>query len=282
MRERRRISGKVVVLGSLNVDLVTRVERHPRPGETLLGEGLARLAGGKGGNQAIAAADAGASVRMVGAVGSDEAGRAYLTRLSARGVDVRGVSVVDGPSGHALVAVAADGENSIIVIPGANAAVNEGALTALDDLGPGDVLLVQLEIPLPTVIAAVRLAAHRGARVVVNIAPYAALPPDVIAAADPLVANEHESVLLGESGALPASLVVTFGANGAAWNGAAHPAVPVPVAEVLDTTGAGDAFCGVLAAYLARGADHDEAMAAALVAGAAAVRYAGAQPNPVL
>ena len=274
--------GRVVVLGSLNVDLVTRVERHPGPGETVLGEGLSRLAGGKGGNQAVAAARAGAEVRMVGCVGSDEAGTAYVERLAGLGVDAGAVGVVDGPSGHAIVTVDESGENTIVVIPGANASVGAAALDALGDVGPGDVLLVQLEIPLRTVAAAVRHAAHRGARVVLNTAPYAVLPADVVALADPVVANEHEAVLLADSGLAPRSLLVTFGSRGAHWDGRIAPAHAVAPEDVVDTTGAGDAFCGALAAALAGGADANAALDAALAAGAAAVRHSGAQPNPEL
>ena len=277
------MAGRVVVLGSLNVDLVTRVERHPRPGETVLGEGLQRLAGGKGANQAVAAAAAGADVAMVGCVGDDAGGTAYLARLQACGIDVSGVRVVEGtPSGHALITVSDDGENSIVVVPGANDLLDEREVAAVDALGDGDVLLVQLEVPRAVVCAAVRRAATRGARVVLNTAPYAALPPDVVALGDPVVANEHEMQALAEAGAEPRSLLVTFGANGASWDGATAPAVAVGPGEVVDTTGAGDAFCGALAAALARGDDHDAALAAALEAGADAVRHVGAQPDPDL
>lgn len=273
---------RVVVLGSINIDLVTRVERHPAPGETVLGEGLERYAGGKGANQAVAAAAAGADVVFIGAIGSDEAGQAYLDRLGGLGIDVGRVQVVEGPSGHALIAVADNGENSIVVVPGANAAVGEAALQSLGDLGPGDVLLCQLEIPLATVTTAVRHASHRGARVLMNVAPYALLPADVIALADPLIANEHEAAALAESGAVPRSLLVTVGASGASWDGVSYPAQAVPAADIVDTTGAGDAFCGALAAALAADNGQDAAMAAALAAGAAAVRHQGAQPDPLL
>ena len=277
------MSGRVVVLGSLNVDLVTRVERHPRPGETVLGTGLVRLAGGKGANQAVAAAAAGADVAMVGCVGDDAGGTAYRTRLTARGVDVHAVRVVPGvPSGHAVVTVAEGGENSIVVVPGANDLLDEREVAAVDGLRPGDVLLVQLEVPRAVVCTAVRRAAGRGARVVLNIAPYAALPPDVVALADPVVANEHEMAALAEAGAEPRSVLVTFGANGASWDGLTVPAHVVAAAEVADTTGAGDAFCGALAAALARGARREEALDAALAAGAAAVLHEGAQPDPIL
>ena len=275
--------GRVLVLGSLNVDLVTTVDRHPRPGETVLGDGLRSLAGGKGANQAVAAAAAGAAVAMVGCVGDDAGGTAYRARLTALGIDASGVRTVGGtPSGHALIAVDDRAENSIIVIPGANHLVDATEVAAVDALGPGDVLLLQLEVPLPAVCAAARRAASRGARVLLNVAPYAALPADVVALADPVIANEHEMVALAESGLQAGSLLVTFGANGASWDGEQVPAHAVPAAEVVDTTGAGDAFCGALAAALARGADRGEALDAALSAGAAAVRHAGAQPHPTL
>ena len=275
--------GRVVVLGSLNLDLVTQVERHPEPGETVLGEGLARLAGGKGANQAMAAAAAGADVAMVGAVGDDDAGRAYLQRLQAAGVDTSAIAVLDDePTGTALIVVGDGAENSIVVVPGANGRVADAALAAVEEMTPDDVLLVQLEIPLETVSAACERAAARGVRVVLNIAPYADLPAAVIQVADPLVANEHEAQLLGHTGATPRSRLVTLGAHGAVWDDLGLPAVEVPDGEVLDTTGAGDAFCGALAAALARGEGRESALHGALAAGADAVRHLGAQPDPRL
>ena len=275
--------GRVVVVGSLNVDLVTRVERHPKPGETVMGGGLDRLAGGKGANQAVAAAAAGAEVVMVGCVGSDEAGTAYIARLLALGIDVAGIRVEpDCPTGHALITVDEMGENSIVVIAGANAAVGLDDLAVLSSVGPGDIVLLQLEVPLAVVAAAARRASGRGARVVLNLAPYSALAPDVIALADPLVVNEHEALMLADSEALPASLVVTFGAAGAAWNGDQLTGPVVGESEVLDTIGAGDAFCGALAAALAAGAARHQALVTALAAGADAVRHVGAQRDPAL
>jgi hypothetical protein len=158
--------GRVVVLGSLNVDLVTDVERHPRPGETVLATGpVRRFAGGKGGNQAVAAVEAGARVAMVGAVGEDEDGARYLARLRSRGVDVSAVRVEPGAAtGQAWITVDADSENAIVVIPGANADLTLEDLEPVSDLGPGDVLLVQLEVPMAVVAAAARRAHGRGAR----------------------------------------------------------------------------------------------------------------------
>ena len=275
--------GRVVVVGSLNVDLVTHVERHPKPGETVLGSGLQRMAGGKGANQAVAASEAGATVVMVGRVGSDEAGSAYVARLSALGIDAASIRVApDWPTGHALITVDEAGENSIVAVAGANASVALDDLEVLELVGPGDIVLVQLEVPLEVVTAAVRSASARGARVVLNLAPYAALPPDVLALADPVVVNEHEALLLADSDAIALSLVVTFGAAGAAWEGDRLTGPVVDPLEVLDTTGAGDAFCGALSAALAAGADRLEALQTALAAGADAVRHFGAQRDPAL
>lgn len=276
--------GRVVVLGSLNVDLVTDVERHPRPGETVLATGpVRRFAGGKGGNQAVAAAEAGARVAMVGAVGEDEDGARYLARLRSRGVDVAAVRVEPGAAtGQAWITVGADSENAIVVIPGANADLTLEDLGPVSDLGPGDVLLVQLEVPMPVVAAAARRAHGRGARVVVNAAPYAALPHDVAALADPLVVNEHEALALADSDVVPGSVLVTFGGEGCSWDGERFDGVAVPLERVVDTTGAGDAFCGALAAALATGADRAEAIRAAAEAGATAVQRAGAQADPRL
>ncbi len=275
--------GRVVVVGSLNVDLVTRVERHPKPGETVVGSGLERWAGGKGANQAVAASAAGAAVVMVGCVGSDEAGSAYLARLSALGIDVSGIHRQrDCVTGHALITVDESGENSIVAVAGANASVTVADLAVLDSVGPGDVVLLQLEVPLMVVAAAARRASTRGARVVLNLAPYVALAPDIVALADPLVVNEHEALMLADSESMPASLVVTFGAAGAAWDGDQLIGPVVEESEVLDTTGAGDAFCGALSAALVAGAGRREALQAALIAGAETVKHFGAQRDPAL
>ncbi|HET8599429.1 MAG TPA: ribokinase [Segeticoccus sp.] len=271
--------GRVVVVGSLNVDHVTRVERHPEPGETVLGESAGRLAGGKGANQAMAARAAGAEVGVVGCVGQDEDGRAYLDRLAAAGVDTAALRSTTAPTGRAIITVDEAGENTIIVVPGANAELTADDLAVLDELGPDDVVLLQLEIPLPVVERAVRRAGEAGARVVVNVSPYAPLAPEVVALVDLAVVNEHEALALADSGLVPKSVLVTFGAAGAAWDGIRADGVPVPDGEVVDTTGAGDAFCGALAAALAAGADRAEALQRALQAGADAVRHEGAQPD---
>jgi ribokinase len=273
--------GRVIVLGSLNVDVVTRVERHPLPGETVLGEPGGRFAGGKGGNQAMAARRAGAEVVMVGAVGTDEAGTAYLDRLRRDGIEPAVARIADAPTGTALITVDEAGENSIIVIPGANGSVTDASLTAAGP-GRGDVLLCSLEVPLDLVARATVAAHHAGARVVLNLAPYAALPHDVIALADPVVVNESEMRQLADSDLLPESLLVTFGGAGARWDGEQVDGIRVPEEDIADTVGAGDAFCGALAAALAAGADRPAALEAANAAGAAAVRWSGAQPDAAL
>lgn len=279
------MSGRVVVVGSLNVDLVTHVERHPQPGETLLGSDLERVAGGKGANQAVAAAGAGGDVVMVGHVGADESGAAYRERLRARGIDVSRLGTDSArPTGHALIVVSADGENTIVVAPGANASADWPATleAALADLAPEDVVLLTLEIPFDTVAAAARGARERCSRVVVNMAPYADLPADVVALADPVVVNEHEGALLARAGLMPTSLLTTLGAAGARWDDETRSGPAVPAGEVRDTTGAGDAFCGALCAALANGLDRTAALDAALAAGARAVRHEGAQPDGAL
>jgi ribokinase len=272
------VSGRVMVVGSSSQDLTMQVERLPAPGETVLSAQTLRGFGGKGANQAVAAAAAGASVAMVGRLGDDEVGAAYRERLAGFGVDVQHLLSTPGvPTGTAYILVDAHGENAIVVDLGANATVQPADLAPVRELGAGDVLLIQCELPVPVVAEAVRAASSAGARVVLNLAPATTLPADVIALADPLVVNEEEARLLGP-GDVPRSLLVTRGAAGAVWGEVERPAVAVPADQVLDTTGAGDAFCGALAAALASGADRTAALDQALAAGAEAVRRIGAQP----
>jgi ribokinase len=267
------VTGTVVVLGSLNVDLVVRVAAHPRPGETVAGRDLRRLPGGKGANQAVAAARAGARTRLIGCVGEDGEGSAYVEALASRGIDVTGVRRVRGAvTGTAVITVEDSGESTIVVVPGANAAVTVEDV----DLAGADVLLVQLEVPLPVVAEAVRRAAAAGVRVVLNPSPYADLPADVVAHADPVVANALEA---GRLPARPRSLLTTLGADGARWETAAGEVLTIaaPAVDVVDATGAGDAFAGTLAAALAGGLDEHAALERAVAAGAEAVVWNGAQ-----
>jgi ribokinase len=267
--------GTVCVVGSLNIDLVTRVADHPAPGETVRGTGLDRLPGGKGANQAFGAARAGAHTVLCGRIGSDGAGTAYRDGLAERGVDCTGVEQVpDTPSGHALIAVDRHGENTIIVIPGANAAMTAAEVDRHTEAITGaDVLLMQLEIPMPAVLRAAELARQAGVRVILNPSPWTVPPDELLAVADPLVVNEHEAAALPPGAA--GSVCVTLGGQGARWG---DLTVPAPGGgDVVDTTGAGDAFAGALAAALASGADRAEALRLAVEAGTAACAWQGAQ-----
>jgi ribokinase len=283
----------VAVVGSLNLDLVIRVAELPGPGETVTGGDLFRNPGGKGANQAVAAARLGRRVAMIGCVGDDQAGADLLASLEGDGVDSSRVRVVDGvPSGTAFITVRGDGENQIVVSPGANARLTPGDVAAAEAaLAAATVTLLQLEIPLEAVAAAARTA---GGRVVLNPAPVRPLPAELLAQVDVLVPNRVE---LGQLAGGPApstvseavrlagrlaarAVVVTLGADGALVVGdgqASHvPAVPV---QPVDTTAAGDAFCGGLADALAAGAGlGDAARRAVRVAAAACLRH-GAQAS---
>ncbi|HEY2697944.1 MAG TPA: ribokinase [Pseudonocardiaceae bacterium] len=265
---------RVCVVGSLNIDVITHVNAHPTPGETVRGQGLTRLPGGKGANQALAAARSGAKTRLIGRIGDDEAGDAYRRGLSARHVDCSGVVVApDTPTGTALIAVDEHGENTIIVVPGANEAMDEKAVEVEEHtIRSADVLVLQLEIPMPSVLRVAEIAVECGIRLIVNPSPWMPLPEQLLAAVDPLIVNEHEAAQLGSTA--PESLCVTLGSAGARWGGATSTA---PKIDVVDTTGAGDAFAGALAAALAAGADRTEALQAATHAGATACTWPGAQ-----
>ncbi|MBB5779257.1 ribokinase [Nonomuraea jabiensis] len=279
----------VVVVGSANADLVVQVDRHPAPGETVLGSELAVHPGGKGANQAVAAARLGARVALLGRVGADGHGRLLRESLERDGVDLGHLHDTAAASGIAMIAVGPRGDNSIIVAPGANALLTEGdVLDGEPLLRAAPVVSLQLEIPLPAVLAAARLAR----RAVLNLSPAVPLPDELLALCDPLVVNEHEAaLLLGTSGAPdrqaaellargPRSVVITLGADGAVVAGdGAVQAVPSPHVAAVDTTGAGDAFTGALAWRLAAGEPLAQAAAFAARVGAAAVRRAGAQDS---
>ena len=280
---------RVVVVGSINVDLVVAADHLPRPGETVLGGRFERHFGGKGANQAVAAARAGASVIMVGAVGRDAYGDESLAALSAAGVDVTRVRRVDAPTGVAIIAVAADGENQIVVAPGANAGVSSED-AALPDLpaGPG-VMLACLEIPLPSVAAAVAAATRIGLQSIVNPAPAQRLPGALLAVGPILTPNRDELLTMTGSddveaglaslcGAGARAVVVTLGSDGALLaEGTRRAAFPALRVQVADATGAGDTFSGVLAAWLAAGHSLDAAVAAANAAAGISVTRPGAR-----
>ena len=266
----------VCVVGSANVDLVATTRRLPEPGETVLGTGFAEHAGGKGLNQVIAAARAGARTAFAGCVGGDDAGRMLLAELSSAGVDTSLVTVLEEhPTGHALIVVDEGGENTIVVVPGAN-----GRLV-VDVLPAARVVLVQLEISLDAVTAALRQARAHGALTVLNPAPSVDLPPELLASVDVVVPNVHEADRLGGAANILAAgagaVVTTLGADGADVLTARRRWRQPPIAvATVDTTGAGDAFCGVLAARLAAGDELDDAVRAAAVAGALATTRRGA------
>lgn len=286
----------LIVLGSANRDYTVLVERHPLPGETLLGESLTVATGGKGANQAAAAARAGARPVFVGAVGSDSVGDDVLSELEARGVDVSHVLRADQPTGVALITVSSDGENSIVVAAGANASLDPAATAATVAAlaGDGAVLLAQLEIPAETVSAAASEIEKAGGRFVLNLSPSRYVSPRLLAFADPLILNETEASDLAESAidgpadaetvarrllATSRSVVITLGADGvivADADGVSH--LESERVKVVDTTGAGDAFAGALAAGLASGGSLADAVRAGIAAGAAAVQHLGAQP----
>ena len=268
----------VAVLGSLNLDVVVRLDRVPAAGETVLAAGQERVPGGKGLNQAVAAARAGARTVMVGAVGDDDAARVLLDTAAGAGIDATTVRRVPGPSGTAWVMVQADGDNAIVVDAAANATVTELRDRDLEAVRGAAVLVAQLETPLAAVQQAAGAARASGTRFVLNAAPARELPADLLALVDVLVVNEHEARQVPDALAAGVGcLVVTLGADGARVVDAdGERAVPGVPARAVDTTGAGDTFTGYLAAALAAGAGVDAACARAVVAGALAVETAGA------
>lgn len=291
------MSSPVVIVGSLNADLFVEVDALPQPGETVRGSDLTVRPGGKGANQAAAAALLGASVTMIGAVGADDHGQLLIASLARAGASTEAIRTVGGAAtGTAVITVDAAGENTIVISPGAN-----GALSAADardgihdDVG---VVGLCLEIATETVAAAVTRAQEVGARVVLNLSPYRAVEPAVLTAVDVLLVNELELAQLvgpfGDLAEVPGRLadagvgvgravVVTLGGEGAAIVHATDETVvrvASPQVEVVDTTGCGDAFTGGLISRLAAGANLVEAVQTAVRAGAFAATGRGAQPS---
>ena len=273
----------VAVVGSVNLDLVATAPRLPAPGETVSGTDYAEHAGGKGLNQAVAAARSGASVAMVAAVGDDEAGARLRSLAEAEGIDVSAVATcARTATGRALITVDDAAENTIVVVPGAN------ALVAGHVVPDARVVIAQLEVPVEQVVVAFRAARRGGALTILNPAPGRILPEELLDVCDVLVPNEHELGLIGgRSGVLGRglpTLVTTMGAEGVAvtqtvdgvtsdWSQPPFSVTP------LDTTGAGDAFCGALAARLAAGDELRAAVRHAAAAGALATTVAGAVPS---
>jgi ribokinase len=267
----------VCVVGSANLDLVASA-RIPRPGETVLATGYAEHAGGKGLNQAVAAARSGASTAMVATVGADPAGDTLVDVMREVGIDHRHVRRLDLPTGRALITVADDGENAIVVVPGANGGFRFAGGP------PARVVLAQLEVPVAEVVAAFVAGRRAGAVTVLNPAPATELPDELLAVCDVVVPNEHEIEVLGGVDALLAAgvgtVLVTRGSAGVDVVTAEGTFRQPPFAvEVVDTTGAGDAFCGAFAARRAAGDALDQAVRWAAAAGALATTVAGAVPS---
>lgn len=285
----------ITVFGSINVDIVSRVAQSPKPGETVRGSDYQLIPGGKGANQALAARRAGAGVRLVGSIGDDHLAGVALTELSAGGVNLLSVARRHGTTGVAIIIVDRKGENTIVVSPGANATTNASQVPA-DAFGRGDTLLLQMEVPHDQSLAAAALAARRGARVILSVAPFSPLAPEELGPAGIIIVNEHEAADFGRHLGLAAdgpetvvsaladrlgrTVIATLGPLGAVSAGADGvirvPALPV---TPVDTTGAGDTFCGVLAAFLDEGAPLKRAMTYAAVAGSLACTREGAQPS---
>lgn len=291
------MSGRVVVVGSLNQDIVVGLERMPDSGETVFGHTLERHAGGKGLNQAVAAARLGAPVSMIGAVSQDSAGDFLLRVVEAEGIDDTAITRVDGFAGTAVIEVDDAGANRIIVIPGANALLTADQVTAAIDAIPDiAIVLTQGEVPAEAVAAALAAGRARGARTILNPAPVQEYPDGLWSLVDIAIPNEHETELLtglvtGTSADATAAaralaergagcVIVTRGARGSVWatmttSGSCGAFSVRPV----DTVAAGDAFCGALAAALAEGHSLSEALRWGSAAGALAATKAGAVPS---
>ncbi|MCZ8187213.1 MAG: ribokinase [Beijerinckiaceae bacterium] len=287
------MAGRVVVLGSVNRDLVLSVPHHARPGETLSATALAEFPGGKGANQAVASSRAGAVTQLAGAIGADGFGEAMREFLSGEGIDLSTLALrPDQPTGLAVIAVDATGQNSIIVVPGANAALAAGDAEMLD-FRPGDLVVAPFEVPDSFLLEGFRRARRAGARTLLNPAPMRAHDPALIGLTDLLVLNETEFAQLTgaddvpEGPALEAALAValpdipvlilTRGPDGAlVREGGSIRAVPGHRVIARDTTGAGDCFVGVLAASLAQGRDLAAALTRANRAAALSVTRDGA------
>ncbi len=285
----------IVVIGSINLDLIATVDRLPRPGETVPGSTFSTAAGGKGANQAVAAARAGAEVRMVGAVGKDSFADEALQCLRECRVDLTSVREAHAATGTALILVGPGGENMIAVIPGGNGTLTPGDVNAAE-LSSGDVLLLQHEIPIRAVRGALEGARAAGATSILNTAPVREEAKDLLAMADYVVANETEFDSYADLLDLPGAnreermqafasrtgrcIIVTLGKEGAtAARGDELIHVSSPEITPVDTVGAGDTFCGYLATAIEAGLELEEALVRATVAGALACLKPGAQPS---
>ncbi|SED26209.1 ribokinase [Streptomyces sp. 3213] len=278
----------IAVLGSTNMDLVAYVTKAPLRGETVTGREFRTVPGGKGANQAIAAAHAGADVTIIGAIGDDAYGAQLRSTLEHSGVDTDHLRTVQGPSGTAHIVVDDEGGNAIVVIPAANGTVDHLAPGDEALIASADALLLQLEIPLAAVIAGAEAARRHGIRTILTPAPAQPLPPELLAATDLLVPNEHEATALtGHPDPRKAAaalldqvpeVIVTLGAAGSLYaaRGAEPFTVPAPQVTAVDSTGAGDTFVGALAVALAESRPMRDALGWAAAAAALSVQRPGA------
>ncbi|MDI2594961.1 ribokinase [Pseudomonas sp. N3-W] len=289
---------KVVVIGSLNMDLVTRAPRLPRGGETLIGNSFSTVSGGKGANQAVAAARLGADVSMVGCVGHDAYGQQLRDALLVEQIDCQAVSTVEDSSGVALIVVDDNSQNAIVIVAGANGALTPEVIDRFDAvLQSADVIICQLEVPDATVGHALKRGRALGKTVILNPAPASRpLPADWFVSIDYLIPNESEASALS---GLPVDslttaevaatrliamgagkVIITLGAQGSLFaDGARFEHFPAPTVKAVDTTAAGDTFVGGFAAALASGKSEAEAIRFGQVAAALSVTRAGAQPS---
>lgn len=277
---------RIVVVGSANMDLVGVAARLPLPGETVLGDDFVMMPGGKGANQAIAAARAGGHAVFLGAIGSDSFGVTLNARLNSAGVDTAHLRISYGASGVAVIMVDRAGENSILVSPGANSTFTGLSETEEQVIAGGDVLLCQQEIPVGTVTAACRAARAGGTRTVLNAAPARELPAELLANVDLLVVNESEAQAITGTAtpdvpgllALVPRVVLTLGGDGSRYaeRDGRDEHVPAHAVEAVDTTAAGDAFTAALAVAWGEGRDLLEAVRWATAAGAVCVQRLGA------
>ncbi|MFJ1553102.1 ribokinase [Streptomyces mirabilis] len=281
----------IAVLGSTNMDLVAYVAKAPQRGETVTGREFRTIPGGKGANQAVAAAHAGADVSMIGAVGADTFGSQLRTTLEHSGVDTDHLRTTEGPSGTAHIVVDDEGGNEIVVIPGANGTVDHLAPGDEALIAGADALLLQLEIPLAAVLAGAEAARRHGVRTILTPSPVQSLPPELLASIDLLAPNEHEAAALtGLTDPRDAAtalldqvpeVVVTLGAAGSLYasRGAEPFTMPAPRVTAVDSTGAGDTFVGTLAVALAEGRPMRAALAWASTAASMAVQRPGASSS---
>lgn len=290
---------KVVVVGSINTDLVVRLNAFPMPGETIVGKSFRTFGGGKGANQATSAARLGADVLMIGAVGDDAFSGERLSSMTAAGVDCGSVLTRENTQGGiAVIQVDSAGQNSIVMVPGANETITSSDIRQLlpELLSPGDLLIGPLELRLDTMIEAVRIANESEARTMINIAPVVSGADELVSMLDTLIVNEIEAGQLLGRGAVepgeapqvaeelaalgPQTILITLGSHGAFIRTSEVTAlIPVPPVDVVDTTGAGDAAVGAFAAAICQGLSPREAGIQSVFAGSYAVQYEGAQSS---